>query len=321
MDGMIIKLLEPLRVPKEMIDELAQPLIEMGHEFYYYDTKTTSTEELIARSKDADIVIIANNPYPGEVIDSAEGLKLINVAFTGVDHVDGRAAKSKGIKIANAAGYSIQSVPELAIGLTLDVYRGLTAGDGAIRKTEFSGPFQGREIKGKTVGIIGTGQLGLQTAALFKAFGAKLIGYNRSENEQAKQLGMVYHDLETVMAESDIISLHLPLTDSTRGLISKDMLAKMKESAIIINTARGPIIDNEALAEALNADRIAGAGLDVYDMEPPLPADYPLLHAKNTVLAPHVGFLTDEAMVLRAKIVFENAIAFLLNEPKNIVSL
>lgn len=318
---MLIKLLEPLRVPKEMIDELAKPLIDMGHEFVYYDKKTTDTKELKQRSKDADIVIIANNPYPAAVIEASENLKLINVAFTGVDHVDAKAAKDKNIKIANAAGYSIQSVPELAIGLTLNVYRGLTAGDAAIRQADFPGPFQGREIKGKTIGIIGTGQLGMKTAELYKAFGGTLIGYNRTEHEEAKQLGLTYHDLETVMAESDIISVHLPLTDDTRGIISKEMISKMKETAIIINTARGPVIDNQALGEALNAGEIAGAGIDVFDMEPPLPLDYPLLDAKNAVLAPHVGFLTDEAMILRAQIVFDNAAAFLKGEPKNIVNV
>lgn len=317
---MIIKLLEPLRVPKEMIDELAQPIKDIGHEFVYYEEKTTNPAELIKRSEDADVVMIANNPYPTEVIVASENLKFINIAFTGVDHVDGEAANKKDIKIANAAGYSNQSVPELAIGLTLDVYRGITAGNAEVRRDNFPGPFQGREIKGKTVGIIGTGQLGTRTAELFKAFGAKLIGYNRSENEEAKALGLTYRDLETVMTESDIISVHLPLTEATRGIISKEMLSKMKKSAIIINTARGPVIDSDALAAALNEEQISGAGLDVFDMEPPIPADYPLLSAKNTVLTPHVGFLTDESMVLRAEIVFQNTLAFLKGEPQNLVN-
>lgn len=319
-DRMIIKLLEPLRVPKDMIEELAQPIKDMGHEFVYYEEKTTDTNELIKRSENADIVMIANNPYPSEVIEASEKLKFINIAFTGVDHVDAEAANKKDIKIANAAGYSNQSVPELAIGLTLDVYRGISSGNTEVRSKDFLGPFQGREIKGKTVGIVGTGQLGTRTAELFKAFGANLIGYNRSENEEAKALGMTYHDLETVMSESDIISVHLPLTEDTRGIISKEMLSKMKESAIIINTARGPVIDSDALADALNADEISGAGLDVFDMEPPIPADYPLLAAKNTVLTPHVGFLTDESMVLRAEIVFENTLAYLKGKPQNLVN-
>lgn len=317
---MIIKLLEPLRVPKEMIEKLAQPIKDMGHEFVYFEEKTTDIKELIKRSEDADIVMIANNPYPAEVIEASGNLKFINIAFTGVDHVDAEAANKKDIKIANAAGYSNQSVPELALGLTLAVYRGIPSGNKEVRMDNFPGPFQGREIKGKKVGIIGTGQLGTRTAELFKAFGANLIGYSRSENEETKALGLTYHDLETVMKESDIISVHLPLTEATRGIISKEMLSKMKKSAIIINTARGPVIDSDALAVALNEDKISGAGLDVFDMEPPIPADYPLLSAKNTILTPHVGFLTDESMVLRAEIVFQNTLAFLKGDPQNLVN-
>lgn len=316
---MKIKLLEPLRVPDKMIEDLAKTLKDLGHEFEYYHEKTTDSVELIERSQDADIVMIANNPYPAEVIEAVDDLKLINVAFTGVDHVAKDAAKSKGVKIANAAGYSNQAVAELVIGLTLDVYRGITQGDADIRKADFSGPYQGREIKNKTVGIIGTGKIGTMTAKLFKAFGANLIGYNRSEHEEAKELGLEYVDLDTLMQQSDIVTVHLPLNDETRGIISKDLLAKMKPSAVLINCARGPIIDNEALAESLNEEKIAGAGIDVFDMEPPLPADYPLLSAENAVLAPHVGYLTDEAMVLRAHIAFENTLAFIKGDPQNIV--
>src|SRR5699024_11210760 len=187
---MLVKLLEPLRVSKELIEELAQPIRDRGHEFVYYEEKTTDADELLERSKDAEIVMIANNPYPAEVIEKLDKLKLINVAFTGVDHVAGEAAKEKGIKIANAAGYSNQSVAEMVIGLTLDLYRQISQGDKDIRKEDFPGLIQGKEIKGKTVGIIGTGNIGLMTARLFKAFGANLIAYSRSEKEEAKELGM-----------------------------------------------------------------------------------------------------------------------------------
>lgn len=316
---MLVKLLEPLRVPKELIEELAEPIKERGHEFVYYEEKTTDSNELAERSKDADVVMIANNPYPAEVIEKLDNLKLINVAFTGVDHVAGNAAKEKGVKIANAAGYSDQSVAELVIGLTLDLYRSISQGDKDIRKEEFPGLIQGKEIKGKTVGIIGTGKIGLMTARLFKAFGANLIGYNSSEKEEAKELGLEYVSLDELLEQSDIVSVHLPLNDGTKGFLSKDKLIKMKSSAILINCARGPIIDNDALAELLNDGKIAGAGIDVFDMEPPIPTDYPLLNAKNSVLTPHVAYLTDEAMVARAKIAFDNTVAFLDGNPQNIV--
>ncbi|MDN6626967.1 MAG: hydroxyacid dehydrogenase, partial [Pisciglobus halotolerans] len=123
-----------------------------------------------------------------------------------------------------------------------------------------------------------------------------------------------------LLDQADIVSLHVPLTSSTKGMISKEKLKLMKKSAILINCARGPIVDNDALADELNAERVAGAGIDVFDMEPPIPQDYKLLHAKNTILTPHVGFLTDEAMKKRAEIAFENTLSFLDGTPKNIVN-
>lgn len=316
---MLVKLLEPLNIPSEKIEELAKGIKDLGHEFVYYDEKTTNPAELVERSQGADVVMIANNPYPAEAIDQNKNLKLINVAFTGIDHVQIADAENQDVLIANTAGYADQAVAELVIGLVLDLYRGITYGDTTIRKDDYPGPFQGREISGKTVGIIGTGKIGLMTAKLFKAFGAKLIAYSRSEKEEAKDLGIDYVALDELMKQSDIISLHVPLTADTKGMIAAEQINLMKEDALFINTARGPIIDNDALAQALNEERIAGAGVDVFDMEPPIPADYPLLHAKNTILTPHVAFLSDEAMERRAKIAFDNTIAFLKGEPTNII--
>ncbi|MEY8291734.1 2-hydroxyacid dehydrogenase [Carnobacteriaceae bacterium 52-44] len=316
---MIVKLLEPLSVPDSLIKELSAPIKEAGHEFVYYDEKTTDVEELAERSADADIVIIANNPYPKEAFQNAENLKLINVAFTGVDHVDQEAAKDQGIQIANAAGYSNTAVAELVIGLTIDVLRKISFGNQSVRQGEDVTTFQGNEIKGKTVGIIGTGSIGLEAARLFKAFGANLIGYNRSEKEEAKELGLEFVSLDDLLKQSDIVSVHLPLNDETENTLSKEKLALMKPEAILINAARGPIIDNDALAELLNNEKIAGAGIDVFDMEPPIPEDYPLLSAKNAVLTPHIAFLTDESMVTRAHIAFDNVEKYLEGNPQNII--
>lgn len=316
---MIIKLLEPLNVPHEIIEELAMPIKERGHEFVYYKEKTTDPAELAERSKDADIVMIANNPYPTEVIDQAPQLKLINVAFTGVDHVGLADAQNQSISLCNAAGYANQAVAELCIGLTLDLYRHITQGDSEIRQENFPGPFQGGEINGKTVGVIGTGKIGIVTAQLYKAFGAKLIAYDPYPNPAATSLGVEYLTLDEVLSQADIITLHLPLLPDTKGLISAEKLQLMKKDAILINCARGPIVDNAALAEALNQGKIAGAGIDVFDMEPPIPADYPLLQAKNAILTPHVGFLTNEAMVKRARIAFKNTISYLDGTPQNLI--
>ena len=160
------------------------------------------------------------------------------------------------------------------------------------------------------MGIVGTGAIGTMTARLFQAFGAKVIAYSRTVRPEVEEMGISYVSLETLMAQSDIVSLHLPSNPQTKGMISRAMLQKMKPTAILINVARGAVVDNTALAEALNQAKIAGAGIDVFDMEPPLPDTYPLLRAKHTVLTPHVAFATEERMLRRAEIVCRNVEAY-----------
>ena len=317
---MRVSLIEPLDISEKIINQLAQPLRDAGHTFDYYLSKTTDPEELYQRCRNADIVMIANNPLPGQVIRRLSQTQLINIAFTGVDHVDLNAAKKQGITVSNASGYSIHAVPELAIGLTLAVYRKISESDSETRLAEqFQSKRIGKELYGKTVGIIGTGQLGLETAKLYKAFGCKIIGYNRSEKVTALELGLEYKALDDVLRQSDVLSIHLPLTDETKRIISEDKLKLMQSDAIIINVARGGLIDNKALAHYLNEGLIAGAGIDVYDTEPPLTSDTALIHAKNCVLMPHVGYFTQEAMLERAKIVFDNTLQFIEGNPQNVV--
>ena len=262
--------------------------------------------------------MIANNPYPAEVVAASADLKMLSVAFTGIDHIGVEECRKRGILICNAAGYSNQTVAELAVGMAIDALRNVVKADKTVRSGGTSAGIGGREICGRTVGIIGLGRIGFMTAKLFLAFGAKVIAYNHSESKEAKALGIEYKSLEEVLAESDIISLHLPLNPSTRGFLSAERIALMKEDAVFINCARGPIVDNAALAEALNNDRLGFACIDVYDMEPPIPEDYPLLHAKNTLLTPHQAFISEESMKRRAKIVFDNVYAYLDGKPINI---
>lgn len=318
---MKISLLEPIGVSKELIEELAKGFVEKGHEFVYYDTKTTDKEELKKRSEGCDIVMIANNPYPAEVVESAAQLKMLSVAFTGIDHIGVESCKNQGVMICNAAGYSNQTVAELVIGMAIDALRNIVKADTVVRNGGTSAGIGGREICGRTVGIIGLGRIGLMTANLFQAFGAKVIAYNRSESEEAKALGIEYKSLEEVLSESDIVSLNLPLNPQTRGFLSAEKIAMMKKDAIFINCARGPIVDNAALAKALNEDQLGYACVDVFDMEPPIPEDYPLLHAKNTLLTPHQAFISEESMKRRAKIVFDNVYAYLEGAPVNVCKL
>ena len=196
--------------------------------------------------------------------------------------------------------------------------RNMTEGDRRSRNQETSAGIGGREICGRTVGIIGLGKIGFTAAKLFQAFGARVIAYNRSRSQEAIDAGIEYKSLEEVLQESDIVSLHLPLNDNTRGFISGEKLALMKKDAVFINCARGPIVDNVALAKALQAGELGYACIDVFDMEPPLPEDYPLLHCPNTLLTPHQAFISEEAMLRRAKIVFDNLYAYLDGKPENV---
>ncbi len=318
---MRVVLLEPLGVPETTIRELAAPIEAAGHEFAYYDEKTTDAAELARRSAGADVVMIANNPYPAEVVRAADALKMIAVAFTGIDHVGLDACRERGVTVCNCAGYSDVSVAELTVGLAIDVLRKVVEADASARTHGTSAGLVGREISGKTVGIVGTGQIGCAAGRLFRAFGARVLGYARHESAAAADAGIEQVSLGQLLAESDIVSLHVPLNDSTRGWFDADKISAMGDGAVLINCARGAIVDNDALAAALNGGKLSGAGIDVFDMEPPLPTGYALASAKNCVLTPHVAYLTEEAMQRRAKIEFGNVESWLAGTPTNVCAL
>ena len=318
---MRVALLEPLGVSEDRIYEFAKPIEAAGHEFVYFGEKTGDAAELARRSEGADVVMIANNPYPAEVVRGASVLKMVAVAFTGIDHVGLDACRERGVTVCNCAGYSDVSVAELTVGLTIDVLRRVVAADAAVRAGGTSAGLMGREISGKTVGIVGTGHIGCQAARLFSAFGARVLGYARHENPAATAAGAEFVPLDELLAKSDIVSLHLPLNDGTRGWFDADKISAMRDGAVLVNCARGAIVDNDALAEALDSGKLSGAGIDVFDMEPPLPAGYALARAKNCVLTPHVAYLTEEAMERRAKIEFDNVTSWLAGAPKNVCAL
>lgn len=177
----------------------------------------------------------------------------------------------------------------------------------------------GNLLCGKTVGIIGAGAIGKRTAELCKAFGCKVIAYSRSRVEHPAIDRQV--TLEELLKEADIVSLHCPLTEETRGMIGEEQLRMMKKTAVLINTARGPVADSEALAKALTEGRIAGAACDVFETEPPLDAEHPLLHTPNTIVTPHIAFASEESMEQRADIVFENLYAWLEGKQLNKVEI
>ncbi|MCI8350899.1 MAG: hydroxyacid dehydrogenase [Oscillospiraceae bacterium] len=314
---MKIVLLEPLGVPEATIQRYAKALEKDGHTFAAYP-KDTDPAVQIERAKDADVIMIANMPLRGQVIENCPNLKFIDVAFTGVDHVDLEAAKRRGVKVSNAAGYSTQAVAELALCMMLSLSRNVPQVEKRCREGGTKDGLVGFEIQGKAVGIVGAGTIGTRLAQLLAPFSCRVLAYSRHPREDKKGL-VEYVTLDALLEQSDVVTLHCPLTDETRGMIGREQLAKMKPTALLINTARGPVVDAAALAEALNEGRIAGAGVDVFDVEPPLPAESPLLHSKNTLVTPHVAFASAESMEARAGIVFDNIRAWMDGNQQNIV--
>ena len=305
---MKIVLLEGLGVSDQLIQEHADRLHALGHSFQAF-AKDTDPAVQVERCKDADVVMLANMPLAPAVVEQAPNLKFINVAFTGVDHIPVQAAKARGIAVSNASGYATQAVAELCLSFMIQLLRNVDQTQQRCRAGATKDGLVGHLLCGKTVGIVGAGAIGKRTAALCKAFGCTVLAYNRSpvsDSNIDRQVG-----LDELLSCSDIVSLHCPLTEQSKGLIGRDELAKMKKSAILINTARGAVVDSHALAAALSAGELAGAACDVFEMEPPLPTDHPLLHCPNTVVTPHIAFASVESMEQRADIVFNNLYSWL----------
>jgi phosphoglycerate dehydrogenase-like enzyme len=308
---MNIKIIEPIGQSEAAIRSRLRDLLEKGgHRLFICDTRGMTDAELLKNVSDADILLLSNRPLSRVVIEACPKLKLICVAFTGIDHVDQVACKARGIILHNAAGYAVHAVSELAIGLMIALLRRIVSADAVTRSAGSNRDLVGNELFGKTLGVIGCGHIGLQVARLANAFGCHVLGFEH----HAQRIGGVaieQVELDELLRRSDIVSLHLPLTAETRGFIGREQLARMKHSAILINAARGPVVDQSALIEALDQNRLAGAGLDVFDIEPPLPADHPILKAPNTVLVPHIGFETFEAISAKADIALRHLEDFL----------
>ena len=311
---MKIVLLEELGVTETVLEKYSKKLEEMGHTFVSYK-KDTNIETQIERVKDADVLMIANMPLDKKVIENANNLKFIDVAFTGVDHIPVEEAKQRNIAISNASGYATQAVAELCISFMIQLLRKIKENEESCRKGGTKEGLIGNLLCGKTVGIVGAGKIGKKVAELCKAFGCKVIAYNRStinDNSIDEQVS-----LEDLLKNSDIVSLHCPLTSETKGMIGKEQLKLMKETAILINTARGDVVKSADLAEALQNGTIAGVACDVFEKEPPLQLDYSLLNTPNTIVTPHIAFSSVESMEERAEIVFDNLFSWLEGKQKN----
>ncbi|MCI1207803.1 MAG: D-2-hydroxyacid dehydrogenase family protein, partial [Microbacteriaceae bacterium] len=255
-------------------------------------------------------------PLRRAVLERLPEVRCISVAFVGVDHVDLDYCTEHGIVVSNCPGYSQEAVAELVFGLALALYRDIPVADDRVREGGTAAGLSGREISGKTFGIIGAGAIGRRVAQIARALGATVVAWNRTPRTVE---GIEFLPLDEVLQRADILSVHVASTPQTHHLIGAEQLALLKPSAILINTARGPVVDSAALAEALTTGTLAGAGLDVFDTEPPLDQSEPLLTAPHTVLTPHLGFATHEALETRAHLVFENIAAYVAGAPVHTV--
>ena len=289
-----------------------------------YTTPFASIDEVVERIGDAEI-IVANRertPLGADVLDRLPSLRLI--AQTGMRgaHLDVGAATERGIVIAGTGGatstpssrFPAASTVELTIGLMLAAARRIPFGDAELRAGRWTG-FVGRELAGRRLGILGLGRIGSRVAAICQAIGMDVSAWGPTLTpERAAAAGVAYRPLDDLLGEVDVLSIHLQLSPTSRGLLSRERLAKMKPSALLVNTARGPIVDEAALVEALEQGRLWGAGLDVYGQEP-LPADHPLLKLPNVVLTPHVGWAAEDSYEAFFEGVVENVLAYLDGRP------
>lgn len=296
---------------------------ELGEVKIYGESNPSKNAE---RIREADVVIVNKIPMNADILETAKNLKLICLTATGTNNIDFAYTNARNITVANVKGYSTQSVVQHTFALLFYVYEKLSYYDqyvksGEYTKSDIFSNFDQKfnELAGKTWGIIGLGEIGRQVAAIAKTFGCHVNYYSTSGKNQNPDFEQV--DFQTLLATSDIISIHAPLNDQTKDLISEAALNQMKSSAILLNLGRGPIVNQEALTKALLEDRIAGAGLDVLTVEPMLP-DNPLLKvqdSKKLIITPHIAWATVEARQRCAQEVFLNIKAYLNHEPRNIV--
>jgi D-3-phosphoglycerate dehydrogenase / 2-oxoglutarate reductase len=286
-----------------------------------HDTRAAGAAELIDRLRGADalINIRAYSKFDRALFQALPDLKTIAILGTGTDNVDLAAATDHGVLVSNTPGASTVSVAEMAFTLMLAAAKHVPTADRAMRSGEWK-HIQGTEIKGKTLGVVGLGAIGQEMAAMGKAFGMKVLAWSLTRDpERAERLGVTLVELDELFASSDVVSLHLRASDRTTGMIGRRELEIMKPSAILVNTARGALVDEAALVDALSSGTIAAAGLDAFVQEP-LPAGSPLLALDNVVLSPHMAWVTGEASQRLRQMPVDNLIAFFEGRPTNVVN-
>lgn len=314
----MIRILAADGMEKGAVKALEEKGCEVVQQFY-------EVEDLKQAVKEFDALVVRSaTKVRVPVIDEAAAagrLKIIIRGGVGVDNIDVDYAKEKGIEVRNTPRASSQSVAELAMGHMFACARFLSVAGHSMRegKWEKKAYAKGIELQGRTLGIIGFGRIGQAVGKLARAFGMEVLAYNRSRREAGEQIG-TYVDLDTLLAKSDVVSLHCPLFPETKGIINARSIAKMKDGAILLNTSRGPLVEEAALAQALNAEKLRGAAVDVVSQEPIVEGN-PLLACKNCIITPHMAWAPVESRQRLLDTVVENIRAFLDGKPQNAVNL
>lgn len=281
---------------------------------------------ILDRIKDADIVFTNKTPLPGNVLEKAEKVKFICVLATGYDVVDIKTAARKGIIVTNIPSYGTATVAQMAIALLLEICHHVGAHSDSVHRGDWANspdwcywhhPII--ELAGKTIGIIGYGRIGQTTGKIAQAMGMNVLACDAYKNKALESETMRYAELDELLANSDVIALHCPSTEDTKGIINKKTIAKMKDGVIIINNSRGALVVEEDLAEALNSGKVAGAALDVVSSEP-IKKDNPLLKAKNCIITPHISWASKEARQRIMDMAEDNLKHYLSGNPINVVN-
>ena len=284
----------------------------------------TESQRILERAKDAELVFSNKTLLSAELLRQLPKLKYVGVLATGYNCVDIKAAKELGITVTNIPTYGTASVAQFVFALVLELCHNVKRHHDAVAAGQWASSNDWTfwltpliELEGKIIGIVGLGRIGRQVARIASAFGMRVIA---TDQVPITEPGVQATTLENLLAEADVVSLHCPLFPETRGLMNRTRLATMKRSAFLINTSRGPLIVDQDLADALNAEVIAGAGLDVLSVEPPVGAN-PLFKAKNCLVTPHIAWATKEARIRLMNIAVKNAESFLGKQPVNVVNL
>jgi glycerate dehydrogenase len=286
----------------------------------------TPEDKIVERCNDAEIVFTNKTPLRENVLKELTVLKYIGVLATGYNVVDIDYARTKGMVVANVPGYGTASVVQMTIALMLELALHVQLHSDSVHNGEWASspdfcywktPLV--ELEGKTLGIIGFGHIGQKVADVAAAFGMNILGSSRTRTDQLARKNFKWAEVPELLAQSDVVSIHCPLFPETKGMINADSLRMMKRSAFLINTSRGPIVVDQDLADALNEDVIAGAGIDVLSVEPP-PNDNPLFSAKNCIITPHIAWATKEARSRLMNMAAENLSRFLNGNPINVVN-